>query len=62
MPKTTIRCVCGAWISVEGHGNDTIMAKKNFIDCHRECREKLDAEIKQINLHQGVDAVTRTMQ
>ena len=59
--KMKIACVCSAWISIEGHGNDTIIAKKRFIDDHRECREKLDAEIKQINLHQGIDEVTRTM-
>ena len=61
MPKTTIRCVCGAWIQISGQYADTLSGRKHFIDQHRECREKLDSEIKQINLHQGIDAVTRTM-
>ena len=62
MPKTTIRCVCGAWISVEGHGNDTVLAKKRFIDDHRECREKLDAEIKSKINCESACTVRVTMQ
>ena len=61
MPKTTIRCVCGAWISIEGHGNDTIMAKKNFIDRHKPCREHFDKN-PESKFTKTVDAVTRTMQ
>ena len=47
MPKTPpTRCVCGAWIVIEGHGPDTIIARFRFIQDHRPCREALDAEIK----------------
>ena len=59
--KIKVACVCSAWLEVSGQSGDTVAARKRFIDDHRECREKLDAEIKQINLHQGIDAVTRTM-
>ena len=45
--KIKIACVCSAWIEISGHGNDTVLAKKRFIDDHRECREKLDAEVKK---------------
>ena len=62
MPKSEVRCVCGAWIQISGQYADTLSGRKHFIDQHRECREALDAEIKQINLHQGVDSVTRTVQ
>ena len=62
MPKSEVRCVCGSWIQISGQYADTLSGRKHFIDQHRECREALDAEIKQINLHQGIDAVTRTMQ
>ena len=56
--KATIRCVCSAWISVEGHGNDTVLAKKRFIDDHRECREALDAEVKsKINCFEDGNAI-----
>ena len=57
-----IRCVCGESIKVIGHANSTVETRRRFAMDHRECREALDAEIKQINLHQGVDSVTRTMQ
>ena len=60
--KIKVACVCSAWLEVAGQSGDTVAARKRFIDDHRECREKLDAEIKQNNLHQGIDAVTRTMQ
>lgn len=47
--KATIRCVCSAWISVEGHGNDTVLAKRRFLIDHKPCREKLDAEVKDLS-------------
>lgn len=45
----SVRCVCGAHITIKGHYIDTLSGRKHFIDDHRECREKLDAEIKREN-------------
>jgi len=47
MPKSEVRCVCGAWIQISGQYADTLSGRKHFIDQHRECREALDAEIQK---------------
>ena len=44
--KIKVACVCSAWLEIAGQSGDTVAARKRFIDDHRECREKLDAEIK----------------
>ena len=46
--KIKVACVCSAWLEVSGQSGDTVAARKRFIDDHRECREKLDADVKRI--------------
>ena len=58
--KIKVVCVCSAWLEVSGQSGDTVAARKRFIDDHRECREKLDAEIKEaskINCDEGGNAI-----
>ena len=60
--RIKVACVCSAWVEIAGQSGDTVAARKRFIDDHRECREKLDAEIKSKINCESACTVRVTMQ